>query len=421
VFAEPSKDYEFIALLVFIPWILATFAGLRREQGGLHWLPAGIIGGLLVLTYQAFVLFAALGLLVLIALTVRASADRARYLLHLLGVAGTAFVVSSWYVVPFITTLLTDGGNRVSDFWLSSSIVDEPLVLPFLEPTPLGLLQLVGLLGLVWYRKSTWWAQPLLLLLLGTYAYRVLFLLKTVQDNHTGYLQYTGRSIGMLLVTAGVLTAFQAAPSGWRRIGSPGNRHRAVAVTVVAAMVAWGGLQGWQIWAPGPRGIRDAVSGAGERNQGTLAHAERLPDGRRTRFAPPGRSQRLFPTNDVRRVIESQLGADARPVVLSYDQRLFSYEPMYAFVAPNRLSANTLQRWDDRQVVVAGLSRITEPAAFAEASSDTAFGGIDVFVLREADDGWQWTAATFAPEAFDAAYFHVERLATDTVVAVRRG
>src|SRR3954454_18807988 len=78
VFSEPSKDYEFIALIVFVPWVLATFAGLTRERGGMHWLPAGIIGGLLVLTYQGFLLYAAAGLLVMLVLTWRAAEARGR-------------------------------------------------------------------------------------------------------------------------------------------------------------------------------------------------------------------------------------------------------------------------------------------------------------------------------------------------------
>jgi hypothetical protein len=422
IFSEPSKDYEFIALVVFVPWILATFAGLTRDRGGMHWLPAGIIGGLLVLTYQGFLLYAAAGLLVLLVLTWRASAARGRYLLHLLGVAVTAFVVSSWYVVPFVWTLLTDGGQRVSDLWESSAIVDRPMVLPFLEPTVLGVIQLVGLLGMVWYRRSTWWAQPLLLLLLGTYAYRVLFLLRTVYDNHNGYLQYTERPIAMILVSAGVLTAAEAAPGIARRVAAgPGRPGRAVVVVAVAVLVAWSGLQGWQGWVPAPRGLRDAVSGVGEPNQATLAHTEHLPGGGRTRFAPPGKGQRVFPTNDVTKVIRTELGKDAEPIVLSYDQRLFTFEPFFAYVAPNRLSANTLQRWDDRAAEIDKLTRINDPAEFAAASADTAFGGIDVFVLKPVGGQWTWRAASFDPAVFDPAYWYVEQLPDRTVVAVRQG
>src|SRR3954454_2033598 len=55
---DAGKVYEFVVLVVMAPWILATFAGLPRERGGLHWLPAGLIGGLIVLTYPAYFVFA---------------------------------------------------------------------------------------------------------------------------------------------------------------------------------------------------------------------------------------------------------------------------------------------------------------------------------------------------------------------------
>ena len=107
--------------------------------------------------------------------------------------------------------------------------------------------------------------------------------------------------------------------------------------------------------------------------------------------------------------------------MLAYDQRLFSFEPFFAYVAPNRLSANTLQRWDDRAAEVEKLSRITDPAEFAAASKDTPFGGIDVFVLRPVGGQWTWNAVPFSPTVFDPAHWYVERLPDHTVVAVRQG
>jgi hypothetical protein len=261
----------------------------------------------------------------------------------------------------------------------------------------------------------------LLLLLLGTYAYRVLFLLRTVYDNHNGYLQYTERPIAMILVSAGVLTAAQAAPGIARRVAAaPGHAGRAAFITAVAVLVAWSGLQGWQGWVPAPRGLRDAVSGIGAPNQATLAHSERLPSGGRTRFAPPGKGQRFFPTDEVAKVIRTELGKSASPTVLSYDQRLFTFEPFFAYVAPNRLSANTLQRWDDRAAEITKLARITDPAEFARASKHTAFGGIDVFVLKAAAGRWG-DVGSFTPTVFDPTYWYVERLPGGTVVAVRQG
>jgi hypothetical protein len=432
VFNQPSKDYEFLALLLFVPWVIATFAGLPRARGGLHWLPAGLLGGLLVLTYQAWLMYSALALLALIVITARATSSWRAYLLHLLGVAVTAFVVASWYVVPFVTTLLTQGGERVSDFWMSPSIADRPLVLPFLDATPIAVVELVGLLGMVWYRRTTWWAQPLLLVVASCYAYRILFLLKTAQDNHTGYLQYTETLISMALVIAGVLTTAEGAPRLWSRLATRAAsaathplapaRERAVAVTGVAAIVVWAAMQGWPNWVPGPRGLRNSVAPAGAVNRATDPHAERLPDGGLTPFAPPDKYLHpLLPTEDIERVIASQLGAKAKPVVLAYDQRLFAFLPYYGYTANDRVSANTLLRWDDRYEAIKRLAAITDPTQFAAASRDTSFGPIDVFVLKRVGGQWRWKSVSFSPGAFDPNAFHVERLQANVVVAVRKG
>jgi hypothetical protein len=421
IYAEPSKAHEVVTLLVIVPWALATFTGLAHERGGMHWLPAGMIGGLMVLTYPGYLGFALVGIVAMIVLAARAAPMRRSYLLHLTGVTITAFVVASWYVVPYVARSLTDGGSQISDLFLSSAIVAEPVSLPFLQPTVLGLIELVGLVGIVWYRRSTWWAQPLLLLLISGFAYRVLFLLRIVQNDHTGYLHYTERLIGTVLATAGILTVVATAPALMRRLAAPVTRQREVALLAVAIVVLWTAVQGWQLWTPGPRGIRNAVGPAvGTRNLATLAHTEPLPTGGRTRFAPPGITvQPVFPSTAVQHVITSTLGPGARPVTLSEDQRLFSYYPDYAYLPPDRLAANALQRWDDRARAVRRLAQIQDPATFAEASARTSFGGIDVFVLRDGGNAWTWNDIRFDPAAFGTTFFHVVRLPHSVVVAVR--
>ncbi len=392
-----------------------------------------MVGGLIVLTYQAWLLYSALGLLALMGLTLRAMVGHRRdYLLHLLGVAVTAFVVASWYVVPFLWTLLTQGGERVSDFWMSPSISDRPLVLPFMAATPIAVVQLVGLLGMVWYRRTTIWATPIILLVASNYAYRAIFLIKTAQDNHTGYLQYTETLISMSLLVAGVLTVAEALPALRRRLADPTapraslpaitSRERAVAVTGVTAIVLWAAMQGWPNWVPGPRGLRDSVRPPGIVNRGTDAHAERLPSGKLNRFAPPKQYvYSLYPSSAIHRVITSQLGASADPVVLANDQRLFAFYPYDGYTATDRVSANTLLKWDSRAAALKQLAAIKDPTQFAQAARTTAFGPIDVFVLKDAGATWRWKGIAFDPAAFDPAHFHIENLPGDIVVAVRKG
>src|SRR5215475_2152102 len=98
-FALPQKGYEVLALAVFTPWVLATFG--RPPRGGLHWLPAGVIGGLSVAWYWAFIAYGALGIAALAAATWRASAERGRYLTHVALTLAVTVAVSSWYLVPY--------------------------------------------------------------------------------------------------------------------------------------------------------------------------------------------------------------------------------------------------------------------------------------------------------------------------------
>ena len=98
-FSLPEKAYEILALAVFVPWAVATFGDPPR--GRLHWLPAGLIGGLSILLYWAFIVFGALGMLALAVLTWRASPDRARYVRHVALTVVVALVVASWYLIPY--------------------------------------------------------------------------------------------------------------------------------------------------------------------------------------------------------------------------------------------------------------------------------------------------------------------------------
>ena len=63
---DPRKAYEVLTLVIFVPWVLDVFG--RPPRPRLHWLPAGVLGGFIVVTYQAWVVYAAFGLLALIAL-----------------------------------------------------------------------------------------------------------------------------------------------------------------------------------------------------------------------------------------------------------------------------------------------------------------------------------------------------------------
>ncbi|HET6212963.1 MAG TPA: arabinofuranosyltransferase, partial [Micromonosporaceae bacterium] len=193
VFGDPRKAYEVITLLAFIPWAVQALARPPSDSGSgrgrLHWLPAGIVGGLIVLTYQAWFIFGGLGLLAIIWTTWRTEPDRRGYLGHVAAVAAVAFVVDSWYLVPFLWGVLTRDSVMVSDLFSPVGIHGE--MFPFLEPTPLGVVQLAGLVGLLWLRRTVWWAGPLLFLGTSAFVYRMVALVPYVPTGHTKFLQYS--------------------------------------------------------------------------------------------------------------------------------------------------------------------------------------------------------------------------------------
>lgn len=431
-FGDAAKVYEVVVLVVIVPWILATFLGLPRERGGLHWLPGGVIGGLVVLTYPGYLVFALLGVLAIAVLTWWAAGPGRAYLLHLVGVTATAFVVASWYVVPFVARALTKGSNPLSDLYRAPSVVASPVPLPFLQVTPLGLIELVGLFGLVWLWRREWWAQPLALLVAGTYVYRGLFLLVMAFNGHSGYFEYVDRLTQAGLIAAGVMTLARALPALGARWSWPIGRQHAVSALAAVVVVAWAAGQAWTMFTPGPRGFDE--QGVGGINYATWAHITALPGGGYPRFAPPALVKHgpVFPVYAVERAVRSTLGPNARPDTLCNTDRLFDFVPYYAYLPRSRLASNSLQRWDDRFASLRTLARISDPAAFAAASQRLPFGRIDVFVLHDGGSKWTWSGKAsavgatkmpvtlaFRPAAFGSGYFRVLHLPARTVVAIR--
>ena len=127
-------------------------------------------------------------------------------------------------------------------------IQDSPLL--FLAPTPLGVLELIGVIGMVWYRGRVWWGKPMLLLTGGIYAYWLLGLAAFVLVGRHLLLQDTPRLTSLMLASAGVLTIAHAAPRLVRLIsirtvpaGLP-----TLALCLLSIFVAF---TAWQAWMPG--------------------------------------------------------------------------------------------------------------------------------------------------------------------------
>ncbi|MBC6458745.1 arabinofuranosyltransferase [Actinomadura sp. HBU206391] len=431
VFGKPVKAYEVIALAIIIPLLLLT-AG-SPDRGRLHWLPAGLIGGLMALTYYAYLAFAVLGVLTLVWLTWRAESDRRAYVLYLGRIVAVMLVVTSWYLIPYVWAML-HGGQQVADMFQSSLISMNPLL--FLEMTPLGIAQLVGLAGLLWLRRSVWWAPPLLAVVLGTYAYYLISLARYVATSHTGLFYYAFPVISAALLAAAVLTVLHVVPALVRHFSAPSPAGTGVAVMSIVLVFA--GYTYWHtnmpsvLWYSTPTGggRPDFGAGAKSNRDAAYAHNQAFPGGSRPRFAGAAaraENRPWFPVEPIQRAVESTLGPGARPSTLSYDEQLFAFLPWRGYMGVERIASYGPVRWDDRYAEVTRLSKITDPAAFAQASANTKFGPIDVFVLHREKTGLVWrarqvpTMPTFQAQQFDPRTFVVvDGLPADTVVAVRR-
>jgi hypothetical protein len=92
-------------------------------------------------------------------------------------------------------------------------------------------------------------------------------------------------------------------------------------------------------------------------------------------------------------------------------------------------AAGTNTNWPARYAALRELSRVTSPAAFAVASARTAFGPVDVFILKRTSPAqWAWQpfdapypAITFTPAQFSPDAFTVfTNLPGNLVLAVRQ-
>jgi Arabinofuranosyltransferase N terminal len=411
-FSLPDKAFEILALEILVPWALATFGEPPRGRR-LHWLPAGLIGGLSILLYWAFIMFVALGVVALAVVTWRASAERARYVRHVALTIVVALVVASWYLIPYAGWGLLHSSSQVEYQYQGGGIQDSPLM--FLAPTPLGVLELIGVIGLAWWRGRVWWGIPLLLLTAGTYAYWLLGLAAFVLANHHLLLQDTPRLIGPLLAAAGVLTIAQAAPGVVRRL-SVRTVPAGLPALALCLLITWTAVTSWQAWMPGGPASQNGLyqpAVSTTPNDATAAFTVPLPDGRYSPAAPASLRQPWFPTDPIRKDVASVLGAGAAPVTLSASEQLFAYVNWPGYIAVNRGAAGIDTDWPARYAALRKLSRVTDPAAFATASARTAFGPVDVFILGRAGPArWTWqptgspdpaitfTPAQFSPDAF---------------------
>ncbi len=411
VYGDPRKAFALITLLVFVPWLLATFA--EPHRGRLHWLPAGIIGGLIALAYIGWFPFGVLGILAVIISAWRRSANQARYVRHVLLTGLVSAVVAAPYLVPWAAASLTKGGQAVGDMYTSYGLTVHSF--PFFDPTLLGALQLVGLVGLFYYRRRTWWAAPMLYLVAGSYLFWLILGIRFIFTEHTALFYYAPLLTSATQLMAAVLVIVQAGPALARRFSISPPYRTGAAVSAVA--ILWVTFTYWQDWRPVPEPVPDNSN-----NFTTWAHLEPWPDCSYPKYAPEKGRFGCYPVERIKEEVERVRGAGARPRTLATDERLYAYLPWPGFMGIDRTSASTFARWDDRFAELKRLAATKDPAEFARASASTPFGPIDVFVLYQFDTTtWSAIYTKFDPDQFDPAVWAITTgLPNDTVVAVRR-
>lgn len=420
--SEPSKANEVFALAVFLPLVLATFAAPKGVRAFNPFL-AGLGFGLMVPLYPNFLILGILGIALVMVFGWRGAEEPTAYAVHAAITVGIAALLSSWYLGPLILAYSQGETQVVADLFKSGALAGTQFQLFASTSVLLFGLQMVGAVGIVTLWRRAWWARPMGLLLAGVLIVKAVMLLRFVVTSHSFMLLYVPYLFRFAVAAAGVLTlweVWQFRGSGLlERLGAPRRLPGIVAVAAVVGVIA---QTSWAAWLPAPAGSWDANGAAASTqvSMATRAHMEYLPSGAlprsRARSMTPG-----LPATQIYRLIDTDLGTAADPVVLTTDQRVFSFRAFRNYLPPARESSNALTRWDDRKQVVNRIARITNPDQMAGALADTEFGPIDVLVLQFKSGRWMWRDVEFSKQAFAGPRFSTHAgLPGGYVVVTRR-
>jgi hypothetical protein len=158
------------------------------------------------------------------------------------------------------------------------------------------------------------------------------------------------------------------------------------------------------------------------------AYSEPFPDGHYL-TGPSSDHTPWFPVTPIQQVVEAVYGPQPTRVSLSADDRLYAYLPWPGYLSTDRIGL--FAKWDERFAELQRISHINDPSTFATASSATAFGPVDIFILIRHGNNWDWDAdlgynggtsvVAFSPGQFDAQHWVIhDDLPEDIVVAIRR-
>jgi hypothetical protein len=357
----------------------------------------------------------------------REATDRRAYLLYLAKVAAVGFVTASWYVVPYVWATLTRAhGSFGSDTFAAPVISSDPLPLHFLDASPAGVLQLVGVVGLVAYFRRATWARPLAALLVGAYAYFGIGLIRFVGTRHTMFYHYAIAPIVLIGLAAGVLTVAETlgryADRSWAQ-----PARRTVAVLTVAGLV-WSSLLVWRAWEPTTAfGGSTARLSSSDEKPADQAHSESAADLSRSPYAPVDPDTNAVPAALIEAAVAQHYGTAYRPMVLSEDERLFAFVDWYVYIGAGPGASPALDMWHEKAAFLRSLADLDQ-ARFSASLAHAPYGSIDVAVLRWDTDAagartgqliWRPGEVTYGLTQFDPAVFDRVDLPNNYVVFIR--
>ena len=406
--AEPSKGNEILVLSVFLPLVLATFTSTPTRRP-LHPLAAGVAFGIMVPLYPNFLILGLIGITMVLVRGWLVDEDRAAYVARAVVVVLTAAVLSAWYLGPLLVTYAVGDIEVVADLFRSGSLANSQFVLFARKTEFISALQVLGLLGIVLFWRSCWWAAPLGLLAGGIIVMKALMLVRyTAPPGHSFMLLYTPYVMSYLFAAAGLLTVGEVARRSWphvkARTGAPRRLTVVVGVAVLCAVFAAPAYM--TAWAVQPRGVADTNASdqsVPPSSMAGFAHSEYLPTLRRPAYPWPVMATG-FPSTAVNETIQATAHSED-PIVLSGDQRLFAFHWYPNWLPPSRTSSNASAQWDARYAWLRSAAATPESATLAQRLADTPFGPIDVLVLEKEYDGYAFKSVTFEESALMGAGF----------------
>lgn len=439
---DPCKGYEIGSALITLPVLLFLhLAVLSVLAGGRRWgsaALAGVLLGLCFLLYQLFPAFGALGLVTLWVVLALRGRRLPALLAHLAVTAAAGFVTVSWYLLPFVSRLLSNDFPRAPDPLMVLLTTNSVPGLPLTLGTTLAAVSLLALATLAWRPREPL-AQGLIALVAAGVAVQLLGLLNVVRG---GESLFSYRSVPWLVAVCGgtvALLAERPLRALVRAVGAGRDPAalRRVAAAALGVFLLVGTHTAWTYWHAPTMGVEALPATFLQKqvteghNRTALAYATTLPTCRRVAGLPrTAATTTCFPGTEVQRCIRTAFhDPAARPVLVAYDGRAGMYFGNKLYLGDNAGATGPLDAWLERRKELQRLATVIDPATFLESVRHTAFGPIDGFVLAAQRSGtWRWVAQTyhgkavidFTPAQFSDPAWHVCRTGP-TVVALQGG